>query len=167
MIGEKGKGLRNNNPYKEIDIGCVFKDFEIRFINTSPDRSKEFCPYGDHKILIEDPWDSSCFKVRMDYVRISYLPETPMLIIDEQKCRECKNPITMTVLPLPPYKVWTRENWEKFYLELLGLDFRVGNKFESLRSYIWMGFPFKSLDDVFEDMNKWLLEAEERLAEKD
>lgn len=151
------------NPYKETDIACVFKDWEIKFINTDPERTKkELCPYGNHECLIDDPWDSSFFKVHIDYMRISYFSDLPMLIIDEQKCKDCKNPIIMTVLPLPPYKIWTRENWEKFYLELLGWDFRVGKRFESLRSYIRVGFPFKSLDEVYKDLNRWALKAEER-----
>lgn len=162
MIGEKGKGS-GNNPYREIDIGCVFKDFYLEFRHTDPDRPKELCPYGDHELhIVENINEGMFFDVRIDFLQISFWPQVPLLILSEEKCRECGKTIKCTVLPLPPSTVWTKESWTGFYSGLLGSDFKTSKRYGALRDYIRWGVPFKDLGDVLKEINRFAEEVMSR-----
>ena len=156
ITGEKGKGITmagyERNPYKYIDIGCVFKDFYVEFKHTDPNRPKELCPYGNHELRIaENINEGMFFDVRIDFMQISFWPQTPTLILTEEKCRECGKPIKCTLLPLPPSTVWTKESWTGFYSGLLGSDFKTSKRYEALRSYIRWGVPFRDFGDIIKE----------------
>ena len=162
MIGEKGKGSENN-PYKYIDIGCVFKDFSIEFKHTDPNRPRELCPYGDHELNIsENINEGMFFDVLIGFLQINIWPQTPSLILTEEKCQECGKTIKCTILPLPPTKVWTTENWTGFYSGLLGSDFKTSKRYGALRDYIRWGVPFKDFGDVLKEINRAAEEAMSR-----
>ena len=148
------------NPFKDIDIACVFKDFHFEFKHTDPDRPKNLCPYGNHELQIaENVNRDSFFDVSIDLLQISFGPQVPSLILGKEKCQSCGELISATILPLPPTKVWTKENWNQFYSDLLGSEFRTGKRFEALRQYIQWDFPFKDFSEVLKELNRVAEEA--------
>lgn len=155
--GREGRRwLTPNNPFKNNNIGVVFKDFRFEFRSTDPNHPPGFCPYGNHRLLIKDDINAnSFFDVHIDFIETSYFPESPVLMLSKQVCQKCNGLIEAIILPLPPYREWTHENWLQFYTDLLGTwNMTREKRFEPLMHYIHMRFPNAEMKKVFDKVDR-------------